>query len=133
MKIHEIDLCGQRLHLLLNGQALFDLYDIFGTEGFLTDALERSGKEGFEAVCMFLAKLSEQGELWRRWQGMERGPFFPEQWFRVHLAPHDVAPARAAILEAVRLGFAREAEEPHDVDLGLLELQKKTAAAGSNA
>lgn len=133
MKIHEVDLCGQRLHLLLNGQALFDLYDAFGTEGFLTDALERDGKAGFEAVCTFLAKLSEQGELWRRWQGMERGPIFNPGWFRVNLAPHDVAPARAAILEAVRLGFAREAEEPHDVDLGLLELQKKTAAASPDA
>ena len=44
MKTHEFDLCGQRLHLLLNGQALFDLYDKFGTDGFLTDALDGSGK-----------------------------------------------------------------------------------------
>lgn len=133
MKTHEFDLCGQCLHLLLNGQALFDLYDKFGTDGFLTDALEGSGKQSFEAVCTFLAKLSEQGELWRRWQGMERGPILPEAWFRVHLAPRDVAAAKRAILEAVRLGFAREAEEPHDIDLGLLELQKKTAAASSGA
>ena len=27
MKLHEVDLCGQHLHLCLNGQALFDLYD----------------------------------------------------------------------------------------------------------
>ena len=133
MKIHEIELCGQHLYLLLNGQALFDLYDRFGTEGFLTDALEGSRKQNFEAVCYFLAELSEQGELWRRWQGLDRGKILPEAWFRVHLAPRDVGRARTAILEAVRLGFAREAEEPHDIDLGLLELQKKTAAADSGA
>ena len=35
MKVHEVDLCGQHLYLCLNGQALFDLYDKFGTKGFI--------------------------------------------------------------------------------------------------
>ena len=39
MKGHEVDLCGQHLYLLLNGQALFDIYDKFGTKGFITDPL----------------------------------------------------------------------------------------------
>ena len=69
MKVHEVDLCGQRLYLLLNGQALFDIYDKFGTKGFITDPLKDSDKKSFEAVCYYLFKLSEQGELYRRWQG----------------------------------------------------------------
>ena len=126
MKLHEVDLCGQHLYLCLNGQALFDIYDKFGTKGFITDPIKGSGKKSFEAVCYYLFKLSEQGELYRRWQGQTRGPVFSEQYFRVHLAPRDVYRAKDAIVTTIRIGFAREAEEEHDVDLGLVELQKKT-------
>lgn len=129
MKVHEVDICGQRLHLLLNGSALFDLYDKFGPDGFLTDHLKGGSKKSFEATCYFLAKLCEQGELYRRWQGQTRGPVLSEQYFRVHLAPCDVNRAKDAIVEAVRLGFQREETEDHDVDLGLMELQKKTGPA----
>ena len=126
MKVHEVALCGQHLYLLLNGQALFDLYDKFGTKGFITDPIKGSGKKSFEAVCYYLFKLSEQGELLRRWEGQTRGPVLSEQYFRVHLAPRDVYRAKDAIVTTIRIGFAREAEEEHDVDLGLVELQKKT-------
>ena len=127
MKVHEVDLCGQHLYLCLNGQALFDLYDKFGTKGFITDPL-KDNKAGFEATCFFLAKLSEQGELYRRWQGQTRGPVLTEQFFRVNLAPHEVAAAKDAILAAIVLGFRREEKETGDLDLGLVELQKKTGS-----
>lgn len=126
MKLHEVDLCGQHLHLCLNGQALFDLYDKFGTKGFITDPIKGSGKKSFEAVCYYLFKLSEQGELYRRWQGQTHGPVLTEQFFRVNLAPHDVAAAKDAIRTAIVLGFQREEKETSDLDLGLVELQKKT-------
>lgn len=125
MKVHEVDLCGQHLYLLLNGQALFDLYDKFGTKGFITDPIKGSGKKSFEAVCYYLFKLSEQGELYRRWQGQTHGPILTEQFFRVHLAPREVAAAKDAILTAIVLGFRREEKEAGDLDLGLVELQKK--------
>ena len=128
MKLHEVDLCGQHLYLLLNGQALFDIYDKFGTKGFITDPLKDNNKAGFEATCFFLAKLCEQGELYRRWQGHTRGPVLTEQFFRVNLAPREVAAAKDAILAAIVLGFRREEKETGDLDLGLVELQKKTGS-----
>ena len=128
MKLHEVDLCGQHLYLLLNGQALFDIYDKIGTNGFITDPLKDNNKAGFEATCFFLAKLCEQGELLRRWQGQTRGPVLSEQYFRVHLAPREVAAAKDAILAAIALGFRREEKETGDLDLGLVELQKKTGS-----
>lgn len=133
MKVHEVDLCGQHLYLLLNGQALFDIYDKFGTKGFITDPLKDNNKAGFEATCFFLAKLCEQGELLRRWEGQTRGPVLSEQYFRVHLAPRDVYRAKDAIVTTIRIGFAREAEEEHDVDLGLVELQKKNGVSVTRA
>ena len=48
MKLHEVDLCGQHLYLCLNGQALFDIYDKFGTKGFITDPLKDNNKAGFD-------------------------------------------------------------------------------------
>ena len=74
----------------------------------------------------YLFKLSEQGELYRRWQGHTRGPVLTEQFFRVNLAPREVAAAKDAIRTAIVLGFQREEKETSDLDLGLVELQKKT-------
>ena len=90
--------------------------------------IKDSGKKSFEAVCYYLFKLSEQGELYRRWQGQTHGPVLTEQFFRVNLAPHEVAAANDAILAAIVLGFRREEKETGDLDLGLVELQKKTGS-----
>ena len=128
MKVHEVDLCGQHLYLLLNGQALFDLYDKFGTKGFITDPIKGSGKKSFEAVCYYLFKLSEQGELYRRWQGQTHGPILTEQFFRVHLAPREVAAAKDAILTAIVLGFRREEKEAATLISALWSFKKKTGS-----
>lgn len=130
MKTISYELNGHTFYLCLNGQALFDAYDKFGYEGFLTKHIEGKSKASFENTCWLLAKLSEQGELVRRWQGLERGPIVPEQYFRVNLKPLDVAGAKDAIREAISLGFSREEEREKRVrDLWLEELQKKTAKA----
>ena len=105
-------------------------YDKFGYEGFLTKHIEGQSKASFENTCWLLCKLAEQGELVRRWQGLERGPIAPVEYFRTHLRPLDVAGAKDAIREAISLGFSREEEHERRVrDLGLEELQKKTAKA----
>lgn len=81
-----------------------------------------------DGLTYYLFKLSEQGELYRRWQGQTHGPILTEQFFRVHLAPREVAAAKDAILTAIVLGFRREEKEAGDLDLGLVELQKKTGS-----
>ena len=117
---------GQTYHLCLNGAALFDVYEKFGTKGFVTDHIQGSDRKAFDATCWMLAKLAEQGEMVRRYQGHDHGKFPAEQMFRATLRPVDVVSARQAIGAAVALGFRREVEDEEDeVDLGLLELQKK--------
>lgn len=128
MKVHETELCGKPVTLLLNGQALFDIYDKFGVEKFVTDHIAGQSKASFEAACWMLGKLAEQGELWRRWQGMERRAILTADFFRVHLSPRETVAAKDAIRAAVYLGFAREETEGEpDTDIYAAELKKKQA------
>lgn len=134
MKTREYQLGERTFHLCLNGAALFDLYDRFGQDAPLLSHIEGNDKAGFENLCWMLAKLSEQGELVRRYEGHEAGKIPSEHFFRTNLAPLEVARAKQAVTEAVMLGFEREVPgEDERIDLGLLELEKKTAAgpAGS--
>lgn len=133
MKTFPYELDEHTFYLCLNGQALFDAYDKFGYEGFITKHIEGTSKESFENVCWLLSKLAEQGELVRRWQGLDRGPIVPPEYFKAHIKPLDVAGAKDAIREAVALGFSHEEErEKRDRDLGLEELaQKKTTKSRS--
>lgn len=127
MKTFPYEFNGQTYHLCMNGAALFDIYDKYGSKGFVTDAIKGTGKKSFLATCWMLAKLCEQGELVRRYQGYDHGRIPTERDFLLMLAPMDVPKAKRAIEEAVRLGFrAEEPEEKKAVDLGLQELQKKT-------
>lgn len=130
MRTVPVTLGGVTYHLLLNGAALFDLYDRFGDTGSLTDHLQGAGREAFENTCFFLAKLAEQGELWRRYLGYDHGPLPAAEQLRITLSPLDAAAAKQAVIEAVLAGFAREeGEKPRMVDKGLQALQKKRQRA----
>lgn len=126
MKTVEYKLNGQTYHLCLNGSALFDIYEKYGSKGFVTDHIKGGDKKSFSATCWILAKLAEQGELVRRHQGFDHGKFPTELMFRAMLGPLDVLDANHAIGLAVALGFRRETGEDEEVDLGLVEIQKKT-------
>lgn len=106
MKTLPYELNGHTFYLCLNGQALFDAYDKFGYEGFLTKHIEGKDKQSFENTCWLLAKLAEQGELVRRWQGLERGPIVPVEYFRAHLRPLDVAGAKDAMAKRSFASYA---------------------------
>lgn len=132
MRTVPFSLGGVTYYLLLNAGAMFSLYDTFGDKGFLTDHLQGGGRQAFENTCVFLEKLAEQGELWRRYQGYDHGPLPSAELFRTTLSPLDAAMAKQAVMEALTAGFAREeAEKGKAVDKGLLALQKKTAAGSS--
>lgn len=129
MRTVPVTLGGVTYHLLLNGAALFDLYDRFGDKGSLADHLQGGGREAFENTCVFLETLAEQGELWRRYLGYDHGPLPTAGTFLVSLSPLEAAAAKGAVMEALMAGFAREeGERPRTVDKGLAALQKKTAA-----
>lgn len=128
MKTTPFELKDQTYHLCLNGAALYDIYDKFGVEEPILSHIEGVDRKSYDATCWILAKLCEQGEIVRRYEGFDRGPFVSEHYLRSNLQPLDVPMAKRAIETAVRQGFRREEpEEEQKIDKGLLELEKKTA------
>ena len=127
MKTVEFDLGDMRLHLCMNGAALFDIYEKFGRKGQLLDHIQGNSKEAFANTCWFLWKLAEQGELVRRWMGHRPRPILQERQLRALLGAMDVPRAKEAIGEAARLGFAMETpqERKDSIDLGLQQLKSQ--------
>ena len=129
MKCVEYNAAGQTWHLCMNGAALMDAYEHFGEDKPVLEHITGTGKKAYSATCWLLAKLAEQGELVRRYQGFDSGKFPSETMFKTMLSPRDIPLAKIAIRKAVELGF-RMSQEPEDgIDLGLQELeatQKKT-------
>ena len=126
MKTVDFDLGDMRLHLCMNGAALFDIYEKFGRKGQLLDHIQGNSKEAFANTCWFLWKLAEQGELVRRWMGHRPQPIPQERQLLALLGPLDVPRAKEAIGEAARLGFAMETprERAERIDLGLQKLKE---------
>ena len=130
MKTVEFELAGRTYHLLLNGAALFDAYDRFGDKGDLLDRIAGTARDSFDNTVWLLVKLCQQGEAWRRHNGEDPQPMLSADAALLLLGPMDVIRARAAIRAAYALGFEREnPSEEEEIDLGLLELQKKTEPA----
>ena len=124
MKTTHIEIYGQELHLRLTAAALYDIYEEFGS-GSVFEHISGSDRAAFEAVCWYLAKLAEQGELTRRWQGFEAGPIPTAEQFRIQLTPADMPLAKLALMRAINRGFGREIEDEEPVDVGLAEFGKK--------
>ncbi len=127
MKTTAFELGGQVFYLCLNGAALFDLYDKFGQENGLMENISGDDRNAYNATCFYLATMANQGEIVRRYQGHEPGKFATDAFFRANLATWDVARAKNAVKTALQQGFNREEIDPAEaIDLGLLELEKKT-------
>lgn len=127
MKLTPFEFRGETYYLLLNGAALFDIYDQFGQELSVMDPIKGKDRRSFEAICWYLEELATQGELYRRRQGFDQTHIPSADLFLAELSPLDVPRARAAIQAAIAAGFTRDEDEgPKEVDKGLLELEKKT-------
>lgn len=126
MKLIPFELDKQEYHLLFNGAALFDVYEQFGDAGSLLDHISGNSREAFDGICWYLTELATQGELYRRHIGFDKMAIPSVDLFAVFLSPLDVVRARTAIHAAIAAGFGREEEKPHEIDKGLLELEKKT-------
>lgn len=124
MKTVEFELHGKKYYLCMNGAALFDCYDKFGTKGEIIDNINKATKKGFINTCWLLAKLSEQGAAVRKYMGLESEKPLDETYLQLMLKPVDVLDAKLKIMEAISLGFARN-EEESTFDPWLAEIEQK--------
>lgn len=125
MKTVEYEFNGQMYHLCMNGAAMFDCFDKFGSEGSIADYISGKTKETFDNTCWILAKLSEQGELVRRFEGYDKGEMLSFEQCHLMLRPADVAEAKNRIIKTLIIGFARTEEDDSEIDVGLAKLEQK--------
>lgn len=126
MRIVEYEFRGQKYSLCLNAGALYDIYDQFGTEKDILEIISGNNAEGFNNLCWILAKLNEQGVAVKKY--LERShekPLTETEW-KILLSPLDAILAKEKIAECIIRAFNREIPEDEEIDIGLLELEKKT-------
>lgn len=114
-------------YFLFNGMALFALEDAFGNSEYF-DRITQKTAEGNADLISMSAILAMQGELARRELGLSPKEDITEKEFGTPLTlqPMDILALRNGCVEAVNLGYTREVkDEDEEVDLGLIELQKK--------
>lgn len=134
MKTVDFELNGKVFPLFWNAAALFAAWDRFGDKGDMMDHFTGNTEESWNSTVWMIVKLAQQGEAWRRYSGEDPQPMLTVEEVQRTACPMDVIRMRAAIREAYFKAFEREtASEEEEIDLGLLELQKKTAPASPDA
>ena len=120
---------GKDYDLIYNAAAHFAAQKKYGDES-LSQAIGPNDDGGFNALCWALEELSTQGELIRRHMGYNESEPIKASEARLYLTPPDVLIAKQAVLTAISAGVSRqEVDKNEEVDLGLIELQKKTVSA----
>ena len=119
MKEITINIAGTDFYLLYNGAAMYELRDKFGTENVF-EVIKHNNYESFSALCDVLAVMIEQGELFRRWHGYDKGRIVTSATLRVLLRPVDIPEVHQAVMAAIMEGMRNETPEDEDIDLGLM-------------
>lgn len=127
MKAVKINLAGEERYLAFTGEAMFTIKDEFGGVSELLSAMSKDTREGYATTCKAAAILAEQGELARRHMGHTPAAILDADAISGLTSPAEYMAVKAAIPVAIALGFGREIkDEDEEVDLVLVELQKKT-------
>lgn len=117
------------MRLYYNASAMFALQEYTPEGKDLFDTIVSVDAPGFHALCRTAHILAEQGELMRRYLGYDRERILSEGEINLLMTPADYLGLRTAVVQAINAGYAsdRKSEEDQDVDIGLLELEKKDA------
>jgi len=110
-------------------EVMFDMSEKFGDIKAALDTLEQNNKAGFEALRWFAIRMANDGELCRRECGYDPLPMLKESDISLRMSPLDYGILKAAVVDAIVLGYRRECEG-EEVDVGLQELESKKAKAG---
>ena len=130
-RIVKITWNGTPIFLNYSMEVMFSVGDKFGNIANALEAVEKSSREGLEAVRWFACQMANDGELYRREMGYDKGKMYTEQDFSGRMHPQEFSELRDAVVEAIAKGYQRELQNEEDeVDLGLAELNRKKDRAG---
>lgn len=124
MKTTDYEFNGHKYYLCFNSAAMFDCFDKFGGED-VTVAMGGTTAQSFINLCWVLQKMSEQGELLRRYFGYDAGETIDANELALLLTPTDAVEARGKAIEAISNGFARTENDKAPVDPWLAEIEQK--------
>lgn len=125
MKTTPITLAGREYYLRFNGAAMFIFDEEFGGVNAYLEAARGGGRGAYAVLCKAAAILAEQGELFRRAIGHDRNQIPTQDEISAFLEPMDIPGLQAAIIREITAGFKRSVEDEEDVDLTLIELERK--------
>lgn len=122
----------ENIDLLYNGYAHYELKERLGGDPF-SALFPHEGDEDyapmdlnrFSNICLALSIMCTQHEIQRRTEGYDQQDIPSLNYIKSHLKLNQVAEATVEIMNAMADGMKQE-QEPEEVDLGLVELQKKT-------
>ena len=112
-----------KYHYLYNAAAYFATMEKY-PDGFF-EVMTKNDRTGLEAMCWMLQLMSEQGELMRRYMGYDKEETFNADEAILKMRPKDIALARSVIMTAMDVGLNTEGDDEEEVDLVLVELEKK--------
>lgn len=109
---------------------MFDAAEKFGSMSDAFDVIEKENRDGLNAIRWFLLRMANDAELVRRQEGYDHEDILKDEDIEIK-SPAFYALYKNAVLEAIRLGYTREVEDPEEeIDLVLQEINAKKEKAG---
>lgn len=127
MKTVIFTLNGKKYGLYYNGMAMFEIQDKLGDMSKIFDVVRGRSKEKFLQLCDMVEIMSVQYAHAMEQAGYGKAETLSASYIRSISAVRDIAVLQNMVIEAVNLGLDQEeADENREIDLGLIEFQKKT-------
>lgn len=110
-------------------EVMFAVNEEYGSIQNALEILEKDGRDSFDVLRFLTVAMANDAELCRRAEGYEPAPMIEESEISPRMKPVEYLALKLAVSQAVNLAYRQEQKsEDEEVDLGLIELQKKENA-----
>lgn len=127
MKTVTFTLHGKKYGLYYNGMAMFEIQDKLGDMSMIFDVVRGRSKEKFLKLCGIIGIMSVQYARAMEQLGYGAQNILRADYIESAAAVRDIAALQDMVIEAINRGLEQaETDEDQEIDLGLIEFQKKT-------
>lgn len=131
MKTVEFSMGRKKLHLYFNGEAMIQCEALDADRDkdapVWIDRIMQSDSDGRETLYAVAHILAQQGEAVRRCLCLDAERTPSEDELRLLLTPMQLLGLRSSLLAAINDGYSADDKSgTGDIDVGLMELEKKT-------